>query len=292
MLFGADIGGSHIRVGRVVAGRVVQKIEKVVERSPKTVAHQIADALLKLGASGKVRIGIGCAGTVCPQTGKVVFSPNLGWHNVDLAFEVISVAEEAGLEPLVTIENDVNAAVWGEFKCGAGRGIRNLAGVFVGTGIGGGLVIDGKLVRGASGRGGEVGHAPFEAGGVRCACGRRGCFEAYAGGRAIEAHYERLTGERLKASEIWVRREKDSSAAQVWSKAIEALAHLMLVLSAVVNVERVVLGGGVVERCNGLADKVAAAYKGLVGDGWSAVDVVVAQLRGEATLVGAALLAL
>jgi len=292
MLFGADIGASHIRVGRVVAERVVQKIEETTGRSPQAAARQIADALLELRASGMVRLGIGCAGRVCPQTGRVVFSPNLGWRDVDLAFEVVRAAAEVGLELLVTVENDVNAGVWGEFRCGAGRGTRNIAGVFVGTGIGGGLVIGGKLLRGASGGGGEVGHAPFEAEGARCACGRRGCFEAYAGGWAVEARYERMTGRRLKASEIWARRGSDPSAAEVWSKAIEVLAHLLLMLSAVVDVERVVLGGGVVERCNGLADEVAAAYKGLVGDDWDAADVVAAQLKGDATLVGAALLAL
>jgi len=292
MLFGADIGASRIRVGQVVAERVVQRTEEVVGKSPEEVARQIVNALLELGASGKVRLGIGCAGRVCPQTGKVVFSPNLGWRDVDLAYEVTRAAEKAGLGLLVTIENDANAGVWGEFRCGAGRGARNIAGVFVGTGIGGGLVIEGELVRGASGGGAEVGHAPFAAGGARCVCGRRGCFEAYAGGWAIEARYEMMTGRRLRASEIWAKRESDASAADVWSVAIEALAHLLLTLSAVVDVERVVLGGGMVERCRGLADEVATAHKGLVGDGWSAADVVSAQLKEDATLVGAALLAL
>ena len=292
MLFGVDIGGSHIRVGRVVAERVVQRTEKAVGKSPDTVAQQIASTLAELGASGTVHLGIGCAGRICPQTGKVLFSPNLGWRDVDLAAEVERATQKTGLQLLVTMENDVNAAVWGEFRCGAGKGKRNIAAVFVGTGIGGGLVIEGKLVRGASGGGAEVGHAPFAAGGARCVCGRRGCFEAYAGGWAVEAHYEKMTGKRLKASEIWTRRREDPSAAKVWRQAIEALAHLLLTLSAIVDVEMVVLGGGIVERCEGLADEVASAYRDLVGDGWRAADVAVAKLTRDATLVGAALLAL
>ncbi|RKY14454.1 MAG: hypothetical protein DRP63_08505 [Planctomycetota bacterium] len=148
------------------------------------------------------------------------------------------------------------------------------------------------MVRGASGGGAEVGHAPFAPDGARCVCGRHGCFEAYAGGWAIEAHYEKMTGRRLKASEIWARRREDSSAAEVWRRAIEALAHLLLTLSAVADVGAEVLRGAIGERGGGRADEVAAAYKDLVGDGWGAADVAPAKLRRDATLVGAALLAL
>jgi len=125
-------------------------------------------------------IGISAPGPVDVEHGEVVKPPNMpGWGRVPLSAWI-----EAGLGGPVVLENDANAAALAEWHFGAGRGHRDVVYLTMSTGIGGGLILDGRLYRGSHGNAGELGHIPLEAGGERCACGMRGCFEAYAGGAA------------------------------------------------------------------------------------------------------------
>ena len=292
MVFGADIGGTHIRVGRLEGKKLQESIIEEVAGSPEAVAQQLVEMLLRLGAAGMVRLGVGCAGHIDHKRGVVLFSPHLKWRDVAFGEELVRAAGGAGLEVELRLENDVNAAAWGEYVAGAGEGAGSVAAIFVGTGIGGGIVIEGRLLRGAHGGAAEIGHATYIAGGRLCACGRRGCFEAYAGGSAISEAFAQKTGLHLKASEIWARRKKEKAAEEVFNQATGALAHLLLSLSAIVDVERFVLGGGVMRRCRGLAEEVWKAYKGMVEATWGVAAVVVeAKLGEKAALVGAGLLA-
>jgi len=180
---GVDIGGTKIAAGVVDEdGRVL-----TVEREPTPardaggIAGAVASAVARLQREHDVSaVGIGAAGFVSADRSTVLFAPNISWAGEALGDQV---AAKAGLP--VIVENDANAAAWGEFRFGAGREFDDLLLVAVGTGVGGGLVDQGRLQRGAFGLAGEVGHMRMVPGGVRCGCGQYGCWEQYASGSAL-----------------------------------------------------------------------------------------------------------
>ncbi len=193
---GVDIGGTTTTVGLVpVEGGRPQGLQSGPtrgDRGGKAAALHVAtllDASISrvVEAAGMPReavlgVGIGCPGPLDSASGRVIETPNLDWIDVPIR-DLIS--EAVGL-PAV-LENDANCAAYGEWWQGAGRGVRTLVGITLGTGVGGGIVIDGVLHRGESGVAAEVGHMTIQPDGRRCGCGNRGCLEAYASGRAIAA---------------------------------------------------------------------------------------------------------
>ena len=181
---GVDVGGTKI------LGGVVDETGSVVERlrveSPATDVEAIEEAIAGLvrelaGRHEIVAVGVGAAGYVDRERARVLIAPNLAWRDIDLKAEL-----EEQLDLRVVIENDANAAAWGEFRFGAGEDVEDLLLVTVGTGVGGGLVLDGALHRGAFGVAAEVGHLRVVPDGLRCGCGRRGCLEQYGSGSALE----------------------------------------------------------------------------------------------------------
>lgn len=186
---GIDIGGTNI-----VAGTVSEdgsELHGVV--SEPTFPEQGADAVLarivklardSMRASGKTiaGVGIGSPGPLDTRHGIVLLTPNLGWTNFPLRDRI-----QQALELPATLDNDANCAVFGEWWRGAARGSRHVVGLTVGTGIGGGIVIDGAIYHGASDIAGEIGHTSIDSTGRRCKCGNYGCLEAYASGPAIAA---------------------------------------------------------------------------------------------------------
>ena len=126
-------------------------------------------------------VGVGAAGQVDPKTGTVIFAPNLGWKNVPLG----NILRESLSLP-VEVTNDVRAATLAEFKFGAGKGLDNFVNVFIGTGIGSGLVLNGKLLSGETNSAGEIGHICLDLEGPLCGCGKHGCFEAFSSGKGLE----------------------------------------------------------------------------------------------------------
>jgi glucokinase len=195
-VIGVDIGGTNTVVGvvpveggepvatRTRATRPARGADAVVD----DVAEMAGEVVAELGGlvgrhAGKVvGVGVGCPGPLDLDTGVVLWTPNLGWKDYPIRDRV---AER--LELPASLDNDANCATYGEWWQGAGRGVRTLAGLTLGTGIGGGLVLDGRLVRGASGTAGEFGHTTIDLTGRRCACGNYGCLEAYASGPNIAA---------------------------------------------------------------------------------------------------------
>jgi len=193
---GVDIGGTNLVVGVVPA----EGGEPVAMRSGFTKPERGADAAVDdvvrmanevieeaLAAHGGGRdsvvgVGIGCPGPLDLERGILLNTPNLGWTDYPMRDRISGL-----LDLPATLDNDANCATYGEWWQGAGRGSSSLAGVTLGTGIGGGLILDGKLVRGASGCGGELGHTTIDFTGRRCACGNYGCLEAYASGPNIAA---------------------------------------------------------------------------------------------------------
>ena len=180
---GVDIGGTKIAAGAVNdAGRILS-VAKVTTPAtdPAAIADAVATAVDRLRQHHDVEaVGIGAAGFVDASRTAVLFAPNISWVEEPLAAHV---AERVHLP--VVVENDANAAAWGEFRFGAGRMFEDLMLVTVGTGIGGGLVHGGQLYRGAFGVAAEFGHLRMVPAGIRCGCGQYGCWEQYASGRAL-----------------------------------------------------------------------------------------------------------
>jgi glucokinase len=180
---GVDVGGTKIAAGVVTPeGKILSEVRYPTPNSPERLISSIARAVEEVRDDIEVSgVCLAVPGLVLASENRVVFSPNLR------AIEGIPLQEELGPKiglPL-TIENDANAAAWGEFRFGAGSEVDHLVFVTLGTGIGGGVITHGVLLRGAQGSGGELGHVTVHATGPRCACGNRGCLEALASGTAI-----------------------------------------------------------------------------------------------------------
>jgi glucokinase len=180
---GVDLGGTKIAAGIVdEAGTISARHELPSDlNDASSVARQISELVHALGGEQGLGIGIGAAGIVDFSTGYYTFGPNTGLHDIDLAG---LVAKETGAD--VRLDNDANCAAWAEHRFGVGRGTKNFICVTLGTGIGGGFVIDGRPYRGAHGGAAEIGHTLVNPDGPPCGCGRRGCWEQYASGLAME----------------------------------------------------------------------------------------------------------
>jgi glucokinase len=264
---GVDLGGtSFVAVIADKKGNVLGKSDCVTtpHASPEETIAQIAahvrlaadDAQLKLS---KVQaVGVGAAGAVDPQHGVVVRAPNLGWADVPLA-ELLG--KELDGTPVV-LGNDVQVAIIGEHAYGAAQGTTRAVGIWVGTGIGGGLIINGELDGGFRGAAGEIGHTVIWEDGPVCGCGRRGCVEALASRTAMERDV-RAAGERSLVPKIMLERGKDRMTSSIIARALEAGDEVMkevlaraqhylgLLAGNLVNVldpEMIVVGGGIAQR--------------------------------------------
>jgi glucokinase len=183
LTIGIDVGGTKIAAGVVdESGTIIDRAHRDTPAlSVDATAEEICSAAAELMESYEIEaVGIGAAGYVSSDRSTVLFAPNLAWRDEPLGKRV---ADKLGIS--VVVENDANAAAWAEFEYGAAKHVRHMVCVTVGTGIGGGVVIDGELLRGAHGVGAELGHMRVVPGGHRCGCGARGCWEQYASGRAL-----------------------------------------------------------------------------------------------------------
>lgn len=306
---GVDVGGTKIAGGVIDEdGTIVEELRVV---SPATSAEAIEDAIAGLVTELKTRhdisaVGVGAAGYVDKARAVVMFAPNIAWRNVDLKGEL-----EARVDLPVVIENDANAAAWGEFRYGAGHDIDDLLLVTVGTGVGGGVVLDGELYRGAFGVGAEIGHMRVVPNGILCGCGNHGCFEQYASGNALvrEARAS-ASGGSLLARHLLDLAGGDvdkitgplvTEAARSGDPfAIEQLADLgkwlgegIASLTAILDPAVVVIGGGVSEAGELLLGPTRAAFAAqLTGRGHRpSLEIRKARLGNRAGLIGAADLA-
>jgi glucokinase len=263
---GIDLGGTKIQTAIVGdGGSVVADARRPTptKGSPEDVAAEMAKAMREASEAAKIEtsalegVGVGSPGDVDEKTGDVASARNLpGWEG---SFPLAGRLSDA-LGTQVRVGNDVQVAVNAEAKLGAGRPYKSFIGVFWGTGVGGGVILDGKewLGRGAAG---EIGHMVVKLGGARCTCGRRGCLEAYAGRGAmeIEARKEHEDGKKTDLFKIMKHKGHDRLTSSIWEDAIEAddkLAEHLIdravkalaagIASAVnlIDVEAVVIGGG------------------------------------------------
>ena len=195
IIIGVDLGGTNIVVGAIpedgsaLYGLTQQRTpvsdgpDAVVRLIGTMIGSCVADVRAALGEGVEFAgVGIGAPGPLDTARGLVLLTPNLGWRDMPLRDRV---SEAVGMP--ATLDNDANCAVFGEWWRGAARGARVVAGLTIGTGVGGGIVIDGRLFHGASDVAGEIGHTTVDLTGRRCKCGNYGCLEAYASGPAIAA---------------------------------------------------------------------------------------------------------
>ncbi|MGH2546965.1 MAG: ROK family protein, partial [Actinomycetota bacterium] len=180
---GIDVGGTKVAGLRVAEdGAVLGRTERPTPADDvAATVETVSELAAELAAAGGEAIGVGAAGMVDFDAGVLRYAPNLAWREIPLR-DLLS--ERTGL-PCV-VDNDANAAAWGEYRFGAARGYRHVLVVTVGTGIGGGIVADGELFRGAHGFAAEIGHIIVEPDGPLCGCGNRGCWEQVASGRALD----------------------------------------------------------------------------------------------------------
>src|SRR3954452_23884290 len=183
LTIGIDVGGTKIAAGVVDEDGTIgaRTTRDTPADSADATAAAICDAASELIAAHDVEaVGIGAAGFVSSDRSTVLFAPNLAWRDEPLGARVAET-----LKIPVIVENDANAAAWGEFAFGAAKHVEHMVCITVGTGIGGGVVVAGEMLRGAHGVAAELGHMRVVPGGHRCGCGARGCWEQYASGRAL-----------------------------------------------------------------------------------------------------------
>ncbi len=273
---GFDIGGTAVKAGRLgPEGAIEARLERPspAQERPAVMAALLADMARELGlpafrpapapeeTAGRLDtpfpLGIGCAGLVDPWRGLVLTSPNLpGWQpEVPLA-ELVE--REVGVQPVLL--NDANAFVLAETRLGAGRGARTVVGITMGTGVGGGLVLDGTLWIGRHGAAGEIGHVPLMVDGPLCVCGARGCLESLVGSRAILARHRTLGGSPALARNdhpqcapapltvyLLAQRAADGDAAAIatFTETGRLLGLALAGLTQLLDPELFVVGGGI-----------------------------------------------
>jgi glucokinase len=310
---GVDIGGTNLVVGAMPADgsrelgvhtlptRALLGGEAVVQRICEMIEQTIADVIKETGATRAdvAGVGIGSPGPLDRENGIVIITPNLGWKDFPLRD---MVSDRVKLP--ATLDNDANCATLGEWWLGAAKGGRNVVGFTLGTGIGGGLILDGRLYHGASDVAGELGHTTIEANGRRCGCGNYGCLEAYASGPAIAMRArEALEGgepsllpdlvdgdlTKLTAAMVYTAAAQgDQIASEVVKDTARFLGIGVANVLNVFNPDVVVLAGGVAQAGDSLfvplrAEVRRRAFKPAV----DACRIVPGALGGSAGMVGA-----
>jgi glucokinase len=306
---GIDVGGTKIAGGVVDERGAILTMAR--RESPATssdaIEAAIEDVVRELAQQHDFEaVGVGAAGFVDDQRATVLFAPNLAWRKEPLKRDL-----ENRLNLPVVIENDANAAAWGEFTFGAGEDVDDLLLVTVGTGIGGGIVLNGQLHRGAFGVAAEIGHIRVVPDGVLCGCGNRGCWEQYASGTALvrEAR-QQATGGSLIAQSLVDRaggvveriggplitqaaHDGDGFAIELLAGLGRWLGEGIATLTAVLDPAVVVIGGGVSQAGDLLLDPVRSHFKAnLTGRNYRpTLEIRAAGLGNRAGLIGAADLA-
>jgi glucokinase len=298
---GVDLGGTRIRAGALGDdGRLLARTETLSDphRGAAAVLETLRQTITEMVAplDGLGAVGVACAGQIQADTGVVVQAPNLGWTNVPLAGEL-----RRALGVPVIVENDVRSAAWGEFTYGAGAADDSLVAVFVGTGLGSGAVLDGRLWRGAGNAAGEVGHTQVVPDGLPCPCGARGCLERYVSGsgfqqrfrEALAAGHTTVLEEPVTASLVYEAAQAgDPFAREVWSDAVRHLTVALANYMTLVNPRVLVLGGGVIETVPALFEAAAAGIPPLTTVLTRAVLRIERAVLGDwSGVVGAAALA-
>lgn len=313
VVVGIDLGGTKVLAAVVTPNGQILGRHKASSRGAsnfgelmRRIAHSARAAAHNAGIGLDLvnAVGIGVPGTVDQRTGVVRIAPNLNWRDVPVSSTLSKI-----LDLPVVADNDVNVAALAEHHLGAGRGLASLLGVFVGTGIGGGLVIDGEIYQGAHQAAVEIGHMVIKAGARRCPCGRRGCMEAMASRTAIVAEIARQVARGKSSKLVDLTRGavgKAKSGAirkayladdKVTRRAVDRSARYVGIgvgsLVNVVDPSIVVLGGGLVDNLGAVyVERVARFARRYIVDATTRkLAIVAASLGEDSGVLGAALLA-
>jgi len=314
LAIGIDIGGTKVAGGLVdVDGNITDRARRDTpdrSKSPSvvedTIVEVVAELMQMVGAASVAAVGIGAAGFVAADRATVVFAPHLSWRH-----EPLREALQKRVAVPIFVDNDANAAAWAEWKFGAAQGESHLMMITLGTGIGGGILIDGQVQRGRFGIAGEFGHMQVVPGGHRCECGNRGCWEQYASGNAlvrearslfsansplasdlfdlVEGVPANLTGPLITAA----ARDGDLTACELLAEIGNWLGVGIANLAAAFDPGTFVIGGGLSAAGDLLLTSARETFKRqLTGRGYRPeARIVVAQLGNDAGLIGAADLA-
>ena len=314
LAIGIDIGGTKVAGGVVdVDGTITHRARRDTphrSKSPSVVEDtivEVVDELMQIvGSETVAAVGIGAAGFVAADRATVVFAPHLSWRN-----EPLQATLQKRVAVPIFVDNDANAAVWAEWKFGAARGETHVMMITLGTGIGGGILINGQVQRGRFGIAGEFGHMQVVPGGLRCECGNRGCWEQYASGNAlvrearslvsanspiasdlldrVEGQPSNLTGPLITEA----ARDGDPTARELLAEMGNWLGVGIANLVAAFDPGTFVIGGGVSAAGDLLLDSARETFKRrLTGRGYRPeARIVAAQLGNDAGLIGAADLA-
>jgi glucokinase len=303
---GVDVGGTSVKIGVVSSANVILKEANVLSSGfpdPALLFKKVAATILDLVDARKISsIGVGVAGDIDSDRGIVRISPNLGWKQMPLKKHL-----QKYFRCPVIVDNDANAAAWGIYKMQAPARAKNVIVMTLGTGVGGGLIVDGRLYRGATGSAGEVGHMNIDENGPLCNCGNRGCLETYVGGphlikRVLAACAK---GQRTSLRPLFAKdplsitpyaiaqaaNKGDAYALSVWNSVGHALGLAIGDLVYILNPDMIFFTGGIAQAGPLILKPLWAtlnerAFKTPV----SAVKIVVAKAAAHIGIVGAALL--
>ena len=308
---GVDVGGTSVKAGVVdESGHILVKgsTPTLAKRSYEWVVQDIADLCLRVARQAEVpleeieAIGVGVPGMCDMKTGIIPFCTNLGWHDVPFVSEL-----RKHIDKPVWVENDATVAGYAESIAGVSAGTQSSVFITLGTGVGGGILINGRPYSGAHGVGSEIGHMILKMDGEPCTCGNYGCFERYASAtaiireaqRALKSHPESLITEACGGDPdsinakivIDCAKAGDATATEVFSEYVRALALGIVTLINAIDPEVIVLGGGVSVAGDFLLEAVREAVKPHVFyKGLPYADIRLAKLGADAGIIGAALL--
>ena len=293
---GIDLGATNIKAGLILGNKILAK--KVVptagfpsrEKLINALCEQINQLLKQTGVSKNnlAGIGIGVPGPVDSIRGIARYFPNIkGWHNVELK-KILQ--KKTGLP--VFIDNDANLMTLAEGRLGAAKGKKNVIGITLGTGVGGGILVNGCLYRGSSLSAGEIGHMPINEQGPSCACGGKACLERYVGNKYILEKARKAFGNNITLEELSsLANRGNNQAIKIWR---DTAGHLAVCLSGVVNFfnpEAIVIGGGVASCGKILFEAIKQGIKERAMPTQARiVQVLKAKLGNDAGMLGAALL--
>ncbi len=304
-IVGIDVGGTSIKMGLFNTNdELIDKISfstRTVEYIVDDIYNHIKDLFNNNGLSldSLKGIGIGFPGHVDGSIGTVVYSNNLVAHN----FEIVKLLKEK-INTYIRISNDANVAALGEYHFGKGKDYKNIVFVTLGTGIGGGIIIDGHMLEGKNGAGAEIGHMVISTNGQLCSCGRRGCFETYASATALIRN-ARVAMINNPTSLLWKTAQKpenldgmsffdalamnDKVANIVFEQYIEDLADGLTNLANIFRPDAIILGGGISYRGDSLMEPLQNRLaKMIYGGQWNArVELMVSALKNDAGIFGA-----
>jgi glucokinase len=308
LTIGVDIGGTKIAAGVVdEEGSILEIVSVPTPSTPEGVVDAIVDAVRQVSAGHQIEaVGIGAAGYVDDKRATVLFAPNINWRHEALKDKV---EQRVGLP--VVVENDANAAAWGEYRFGAGQGHSDVICITLGTGLGGGIIMGNKLRRGRFGVAAEFGHVRVVPDGLLCGCGSQGCWEQYASGRALVRYAKQRAGATPENAEILLAlgdgtvdgiegRHISAAARQGDPVAVDSFRELarwagagLADLASLFDPSAFIVGGGVSDEGELVLDPIRKAFRRwLIGGQWRPhAQVLAAQLGGKAGLVGAADLA-